>query len=963
MSKTGLFLLFYFMFTATATGQSYPFKNYTTHDGLVQTDITVITQDKKGNIWIGTNGGISIFDGKKFTNYDDHDLLQSLRINALLCDSSGTMWVATENGLLKYENSFEVFFKPDQNHSNPVTSLTSNSQNKVLFICNNVAYQIKDNNKVEKYFINKSIENNVAFLAFDREDNLWIVTADFGVYKKSYNSLTSIRTSFTQQQKKQGLGFIKVLGKEGPNPYFITNFGTFWVQDDSLAFFVYQYPQFRKTRVGMATYVLEENDSTIWVGGTVGLSKLTGESANSFTKSNGFCDNSVSCLFTDREQNLWVGCTYNGVYKLSNEALFHLKPSNESVDLQHISAILPLPDQTALLSTWGKGLFLYNRDSVSRILFPLPIRYITSMLTVNEYTFLGWFGKGLWRMNNKTFKMDLVPKFAREEAVSQIFKVAGHLLVKTLYNSCYLTDYDFNIKASIKLPEDYMIAVLKDKIYGLSSSGQADVLDNNLQVVRKNIFPEISSRITELTCYRENFLVGTFGQGLFVYDQWGKLLQRIDKKTGLNTNIITSLLVDGTHLFIGSNLGLIRAELPDLHAIKIFKESEGMFNWECRENGLKKLLNGAIMIATTNGPYIYYPNKDFAAQYASGVLTMMDFNYGKNLEKQANFSGLNSTIYLPQIIEYQDNQVAITLKGISQRNPDGIIYHYQLQGYDSMWISTANPVITFSSLEPGDYKLRAYISNGNFISKPVNVKFSIATPLSGRLWFQVLLILFLSALCWLLLTIGNRIYQKYIQSRMVSKLELEIEQKQQLTARSISFAQRNYKELSNTLKLTSKEKNLDYLTPVFLKDVSNRIELLWKKDKILLGEFHQYFDDLLSEYSSGAKLYHKLSAEELGIPMPAAFQLLQIFSLYLFISLHQNSAAVFSLDSENKSNGHVLLRFYTVTNVASVNKISTYDFLKEAIDGQRQNGIAVDIIENLEFGNMVIAELNVHNET
>lgn len=198
---------------------------------------------------------------------------------------------------------------------------------------------------------------------------------------------------------------------------------------------------------------------------------------------------------------------------------------------------------------------------------------------------------------------------------------------------------------------------------------------------------------------------------------------------------------------------------------------------------------------------------------------------------------------------------------------------------------------------------------------------------------------------------------------MVSKLELEIEQKQQLTARSISFAQRNYKELSNTLKLTSKEKNLDYLTPVFLKDVSNRIELLWKKDKILLGEFHQYFDDLLSEYSSGAKLYHKLSAEELGIPMPAAFQLLQIFSLYLFISLHQNSAAVFSLDSENKSNGHVLLRFYTVTNVASVNKISTYDFLKEAIDGQRQNGIAVDIIENLEFGNMVIAELNVHNET
>ena len=202
MRITGIILCFLLSLSFAGFSQNYSFRNYTTNDGLVQTDITAITQDKKGNIWIGTNGGISIFDGKKFTNYDDHDVLQSLRINALLCDSAGNMWVGTRNGLLKYENGFEVFFKPDTAHNNPVSSLTTNSQNLLLFVCNSVLYQVKDN-KVEKYRINNSIENNVAFAAFDREDRLWIVTNEMNFYRKVFNAITAIRSPFTIDEKKR----------------------------------------------------------------------------------------------------------------------------------------------------------------------------------------------------------------------------------------------------------------------------------------------------------------------------------------------------------------------------------------------------------------------------------------------------------------------------------------------------------------------------------------------------------------------------------------------------------------------------------------------------------------------------------------------------------------------------------------------------------------------------------------
>ncbi|RYY09375.1 MAG: hypothetical protein EOO04_38535, partial [Chitinophagaceae bacterium] len=64
---------------------------------------------------------------------------------------------------------------------------------------------------------------------------------------------------------------------------------------------------------------------------------------------------------------------------------------------------------------------------------------------------------------------------------------------------------------------------------------------------------------------------------------------------------------------------------------------------------------------------------------------------------------------------------------------------------------------------------------------------------------------------------------------------------------------------------------MEHLTPVFLKDISRRIELLWKEDSITLGEFHHYFDELLAEYAPGARVYHKFSVDELEIPMSMAF--------------------------------------------------------------------------------------------
>ena len=46
----------------------YLFHTYTVKDGLPENAIFCINQDRKGYLWISTDGGISRFDGRQFDN-------------------------------------------------------------------------------------------------------------------------------------------------------------------------------------------------------------------------------------------------------------------------------------------------------------------------------------------------------------------------------------------------------------------------------------------------------------------------------------------------------------------------------------------------------------------------------------------------------------------------------------------------------------------------------------------------------------------------------------------------------------------------------------------------------------------------------------------------------------------------------------------------------------------------------
>ena len=90
-------------------------RNYSLRDGLVQSQVTAVHQDRNGFLWFGTaGGGISRFSGTQFSDVTTSAGLLSHSISAFLEDAEGALWIATSRGLSRlHGGAFQSFGTED----------------------------------------------------------------------------------------------------------------------------------------------------------------------------------------------------------------------------------------------------------------------------------------------------------------------------------------------------------------------------------------------------------------------------------------------------------------------------------------------------------------------------------------------------------------------------------------------------------------------------------------------------------------------------------------------------------------------------------------------------------------------------------------------------------------------------------------------------------------------------------
>ncbi len=237
-------------------------------------------EDKKGNVWIGTDGaGLRYWDrhNNTFTNYkhnaNDPASISSDFINSTICDSEGDLWAvswfAGVNRLKKGSQKFE--------HFDCYNSYTSSFENN--------AWLVFEDSRKQLWV---AAVNGGALYVFNRNANR------FEVFDKSLININSIT------EDKAGNIWVGL--------------GTSLLKIDRVN------KKHRSWYIGQSLVcILEDRNKNFWLGtndgGVLLFDRIKG-TYRRFTTSDGLPSNTILRILEDDKNNLWLS-TYNGLCKFN----------------------------------------------------------------------------------------------------------------------------------------------------------------------------------------------------------------------------------------------------------------------------------------------------------------------------------------------------------------------------------------------------------------------------------------------------------------------------------------------------------------------------------------------------------------------------------------------------------------------------------------------------------------------
>ena len=154
--------------------------------------INAIYNDDKGKVWLGTNGGFSVYDGKEFKNYPFKDELAENSVLSITKDRFGNMWFATDGGGMVYFNSEKLNYitLPNGVDNNYVRNVTLDNKGLLWLATRNGVATIDSD-----FNIKNEIDSINATQIFIDGDVVWCSTFGDGMLKLVNNTCVKLKSS------------------------------------------------------------------------------------------------------------------------------------------------------------------------------------------------------------------------------------------------------------------------------------------------------------------------------------------------------------------------------------------------------------------------------------------------------------------------------------------------------------------------------------------------------------------------------------------------------------------------------------------------------------------------------------------------------------------------------------------------------------------------------------------------
>jgi len=816
------FLVILFVSGNLFSQNKYRLKNFSTTDGLSQSSVIAIHQDKLGQMWFGTRDGLNKYDGSRFTVFrndvNDKSSISNNDILAIAEDNLGKIWVGTYNGLNCYDpvsNKFTRYLHTKANHT----------------ISNNAVWSIKEIGS-EMWFgtskgltiLNKSTgnftsifhsdtdtsslpSNNILSILKTKKGEIWIGTT------KGLCLLTSRKGgkfSFKNYPLNTTdlLNVQSVIEDKNGNLWVGTkNKGLLKFDQKQKAFVSFLDPaKYSEINTDIRALITDSHGS-LWIGTydgiyILGLDKSL-QKINNSNNSNGI--DKVKSVYMDKKGSIWIGCYYKGVnlWDISNVNFSNYNQNSKKIPMSFdvVSSIIADKNDNIYFGTEGGGITIYNKKTEATSYINSKTGQsnkndIKSMcLSEDHILWIGTFSKGLSAYNTVSKRIEdnrITPDLLASLKESGVYslKAEGPILWIGTFGKG-LIRYDTANKTfqvigndntkPVFLTNNIIRTILVDKQNSLwvgTQNGLNRIPLRNFnpqQYSIQHFFYDHSALSGDdiLTLFQDSqnrIWVGTKAKGLHYFD--GKKFNRINLRIGntVITSIHSILEDDDKNLWISTNQGIIKYN-TNLKTVVIYDQKDGLASNEFNDNSALKLDSNKFYFGSPSGATYFDATKISLNQYAPQVL-ITDLKI-KNETIHANDKDgiLEKSIGFTQTItlDYDKANFSINFAIPNYIRSKNNQYSYRLTGLENNWTTTKNAEANFAIQNPGTYtfEVRGANNDGVWNKNPTTLTV-IVNPAPWRsIWafllYAIIIGLGLYGLIWIMKS----------KARLKQKLELE----------------------------------------------------------------------------------------------------------------------------------------------------------------------------------------------
>ncbi|MBD0404682.1 two-component regulator propeller domain-containing protein [Flammeovirga sp. EKP202] len=797
--------------------------NYTTIDGLSHNTIYEITQDKNGLIWMGTESGLSNFDGQHFntTLSTYRDQLPSHFVTCVTKDHTDKLWIGTTKGLRRMNQKLHLLESPIKELENKsISDIKSLVNGQFLVSVNGFGlYIINENYQVSEHW-HKASENYplssnlIETIFIDKKSGLiWVGTKDAGI--DLINLSNHYTTSFPI-----GIGLNQIPSQRVYN-FTQSKNGDVWVGTKK-GLCKYDFKQKTISRIDLDvisnTSILSvhvDQEDNLWIGTELnGLWKMK-EGKNTVLEPVHISDRNISvrAIYEDHQQNIWIGSQRNGLFLLKSQYHTFQLLNKEQLKSDIVWGIL-IDGQKVWAGTDGAGITVYNLDNKTTKQYqhqpsdPTSLSDNSILSALKDSKGRYWFGTydggvNLYQKDTDSFfRMDQNRGLIVNDVRCFHEDKNGTIWVGT--NRGGLHYFDENQEAMISIDAtktmDIRSIASRNNLLWLGTFDDGgiytyDVIHRQLEKFTLPINIEI---IFDLVFdQKEDILwIGTYDKGLLAYHFKEQRLEEFKQHKDLHSNIIHAIQQDlSGKLWLTSNHGIIAFDhqhnIVNQHSIE---EGIQPSDYMDRSKAISK--DGTIFFGGASGLNFFSPSDITPQTYSPNIiiteLNILNERVVPNDKHGVLVESISETDEL--VLKFNQNQFSIKYQGVDYKHPEALMYKYYLNGWDKEWNNVGkNNVASFSNLAPGEYNLliSTKVTGGPW-STPHVISITISPPIWNTWWAKLI---YISILCFAFF-----IWKRFIDNRAKSKSELSLQvQKAKMHQENIEVYQDIIHELNTPI--------------------------------------------------------------------------------------------------------------------------------------------------------------------